>query len=192
MDSIPFYLSYTALWVLVILHSLVLLGMVRIVYQLQQNGAIGHNTNISAGQKAPTFSATDLMGTPVNSADFADRLTALLFVSPDCSSCNQVLQEDMAYLKHKAHGHVIVVCRAERQACLQLAEQYGLDVPIVADEEEHISHLYRISTVPTTVLINDNRIQSYGQPNGQELDKIIGQEPEAAIPGNYDDDEGYS
>jgi len=32
MDSTPFYLSYAALWVLIILHSLVLLGVVRIVY----------------------------------------------------------------------------------------------------------------------------------------------------------------
>lgn len=183
MDSMPFYLSYAALWILVVLHSLVLLGVVRIAYQLQQNGAMGHSVGMSVGQEAPEFSVADLTGTLINSANFAGRLTALLFVSPDCSSCTEVLRDDMAYLKHKAQGHVIVVCRAGRQACLQLAEQFGLDVPVVADEKEHISHLYRISTVPTTVLINDNRIQSYGQPNGQELDQIIGEEPDAAILG---------
>jgi len=36
--SILFYTSYAALWILVILQSLILLGMVRIVYQLQKNG----------------------------------------------------------------------------------------------------------------------------------------------------------
>jgi len=183
MDSTPFYLSYAALWVLIILHSLVLLGVVRIVYQLQQNGAISLDAGMSAGQEAPEFSAADLAGTPVNSANFAGHLTALLFVSPDCSSCTKALRADMAYLKHKAQGHVIVVCRAGRHACLQLAGQFGLDVPVVADEKEHISHLYRISTVPTTVLINDNRIQSYGQPNGQELDQSIREEPDATILG---------
>lgn len=177
MDSTPFYLSYAALWVLIILHSLVLLGVVRIVYQLQQNGAISHDAGMSAGQEAPEFSAVDLKGVPVNSSDFFGHLTALLFVSPDCASCKSILEDDMGYLNYKAGNNVILICRAGQQACRELAEQYELKLPVIVDEDHQLSDLYRIAGVPMAVLINsDGRIQSYGQPHRQELAEAFQQE----------------
>lgn len=177
MESMPFYLSYGALWILVILHSLILLGVVRLVYQLQQSGTaagFSRDGRMSAGQAAPEFSAVNLAGAPISSADFAGRLTALLFVAPDCPACTDILDDDMAYLNHKAHGHLIVICRAGREACARLAEQHGLDVPVVADEDDQVSRLYGISAVPTAVLINaGNRIQSYGQPDRKTLDAVF-------------------
>jgi peroxiredoxin len=185
MESMPFYLSYAALWILVILHSLILLGVVRLVYQLQQTGAttgFSQDGRVSAGQEAPEFSAVDLAGAPISSADFAGRLTALLFVSPDCPACTDILDDDMAYLNHKAHGHLIVICRAEHEDCARLAEQHGLDVPVVADEDDQVSRLYEVAAVPTAVLINaGNRIQSYGQPDRKTLDEMFEAGPEAEM-----------
>lgn len=184
MDTLPFYLSYAALWILIILHSLVLLGVVRIVYQLQNNSSASHNTGMSAGEEAPAFDTVDLYGISISSADFADQLTALLFVSPDCKSCTTILEEDMEYLKFKAQGNVIVVCRAGPEVCTRMAERYGLDVPIVADEDNEISELYRISAVPTTVLINaDKRIQSYGQPWREGPEESFGKALQKEIEG---------
>lgn len=167
-----FYLSFAALWILVILHSLILVGVVRIVYQLQQSGTVAGRDDLS-GKEAPAFTAVDLSGVTINSVDFTGHLTALLFVSPNCRSCMTTL-EDMAYLNHKAQGNVIMICRAGREDCNKLVEQYKVTVPVVPDEADHISQLYAISSVPTAVLINaNNRIQSYGQPDREELKKVF-------------------
>ena len=170
--SIQFYVSFAALWILVILHSLILVGVVRIVYQLQQSGVDTGSSDLS-GKEAPAFTAVDLSGVTIHSTDFTGRLTALLFVSPNCRSCMTTL-EDMAYLNHKAQGNVIMICRAGQEDCAKLAELYNVTVPVVADEDDHISRLYAISSVPTAVLINaNNRIKSYGQPDREELERAL-------------------
>lgn len=171
--SIPFYLSYAALWIVVVLQSLILLGVVRIVYQLQQTGTTAGHKGLYFGEEAPAFSAVDLSGKLLRSTDFAGRLRVLLFVSPSCPACMESL-EDMEYLHHKAQGNVIVICRAGHEDCTRLAEQYGLSIPIVADEDDHLSRLYGISSVPTAVLINANdHVQSYGQPPREELEGMF-------------------
>ncbi|MGI8589095.1 MAG: peroxiredoxin family protein [Chloroflexia bacterium] len=181
--SVVFYLSYAALWVLVILQSLILLGLVRMVYQLQRTGVVGSSSegigdlSLRPGQEAPEFSAVDLSGAPISSADFHG-LKAILFVSPNCPSCTLTLYE-MQALKYKASGNVLVVCRANRDECIRLAERHELDIPTVADEDERISRLFGVSSVPVAVLINDDgRIRSYGYPQRDELEKALGTTPE--------------
>lgn len=170
--SILFYVSFAALWILVILHSLILVGVVRIVYQLQQTGIATGSSNWP-GKEAPAFTAVDLSGEAISNADFAGRLTALLFVSPNCSSCMTTL-EDMEYLNYKARGNVIMICRASQEDCARLVERYKATVRVVPDEDDHIGRLYGISSVPTAVLIDaSNRIQSYGRPDREELEKVL-------------------
>ncbi|MEK9138709.1 MAG: redoxin domain-containing protein [Bacteroidota bacterium] len=168
MDSALFQLSYAALWILVILHSLVLLGVVGIVYQFKQSGSIPSSAELAPGIEAPEFSATDLEGIAISSTQYAGRRTVLLFVSPSCRECTDALG-DMTYLKRKAQGNAIVICRAERDECIRLTQQHRLDVPVIADEDNRISLLYRVILVPTAVLISeDARILSYGVPSELE------------------------
>jgi peroxiredoxin len=182
--STPFYLSYAALWILVVFQSLLLLGMVRIVYQLQKSGVTSNSNALSQGQEAPLFSAVDLSGTAIGGADFAGKITALLFVTPDCPACVISLEKDLDYLQYKAQGNLIVICKAIREECVRLAERYEITVPVVADEDESISSLYRISSVPTVVLIDaDGRVQSYGQPVREEELTIEVKEAEVAVEG---------
>ncbi len=93
--SIPFILSYGALWLLVIFQSLVLLGLVRMVYQIQQASPTlsrrGPDSRLKTGERAPEFTALDLLGSPVRSADYSGRLRALLFVSAGCRACSLTL-----------------------------------------------------------------------------------------------------
>jgi len=169
--TIFFYVSYGALWILVISQSLILLGLVQVVHQLRKTGATAGSFE---GKEAPEFSAKDLSGVAITSANFTGRLTGLLFVSTSCQACLETLQDDIEYLYRKAQGNIIVICRAERQDCAQLVEQYGLAVPVVADEDNHISQLYGITAVPTVVFVNaENRILSYGHPKQEELVEIL-------------------
>ena len=177
-----FYISYGALWILIILHSLILLGLVRVVYQLQQTGM--RAASMESGQEAPAFSAVDLSGTPIKSTDFAGRLKVLLFVSPDCPACTSMLEDDIEFLEHKAQGNVIVICQAGRKDCARLVEQRGINMPIIADVDGEISRLYEISSVPTAVFVNaNNRVQSYGKPQYEEVDETFEKAAEVGAPG---------
>lgn len=180
--SLPFYLSYGALWILVIVQSLILLGLVRIVYQLQRNGA---TASLTEGQEAPKFSAVSLAGAPIRGMDMAGRMTALLFVSPTCSACKITLADDMDYLRYKAQGNVILICRAGRDDCVRLVKEYKIDLPTVADEDDQLSQLFGIYSVPTAVLINENnRIQSIGQPKREkQVEENLPKAPEARLQG---------
>lgn len=173
--SLAFYVSYGALWILVILYGVILLGLVRMVSQLKQ--ANSDKDGPRPDREAPKFSAMGLSGERIDSADFAGRSTALLFVSTSCSSCMLTLQE-MEALSHKAKGNVIVICRADRDDCARLADSYGRDVPTVVDEDERISRLFDIPGVPTAVLIDErNRIRSYGHPiRGEELEELLAEQ----------------
>jgi len=174
--QVPFYLSYAALWILVIFQSLVLLGVVRMVHELRQTGVAAR---MSAGQEAPKFSAVALSGVPIGSAGFAGRLTALLFVSSDCSACLDTLENNMGYLSYKAQGNLIVICKAGQAECARLGQRYQLTTPIVADEDGEISRLFAVSSVPTAVVINaQNRIQSYGQPEREEPKEVLENAPD--------------
>jgi peroxiredoxin len=181
--SIPFFISYIGLWILVIFQAVVLLGLVPIIYRLQQRG-IG--VPLAEGQEAPRFSTVTISGTPIQSEDFRGRMTALLFVSPTCSSCAEALAPtNLDYMRYKSNqGNLIIVCRSGREDCMGLARQYELDVPIIADEDEHISHLYNIESVPSAVIIDrENRIKSHGQPQPQGQKEVSDRTAVAAVEG---------
>jgi peroxiredoxin len=164
-----FYVSYGALWVLIVFQTLVLVGLVRTV----GSGPRGLGPPTGGARllntKAPTFDAVDVFGEPAGSAEFAGRLTALLFVSKSCSACTLTLEE-MGALKAKADDSVVVVCQSSRDECLELIQEYELDVPVIADEDLQIGDRFEVSAVPTAVLIGDDgRIRSYGHPERDGL-----------------------
>ena len=160
-----FYLSYGALWVLLIFQTLVLVGLVRTVGSTTRAGLSAPTGGARLlNKEAPTFTAVDVFGEPAGSAEFAGRLTALLFVSRSCTACTLTLDE-MSALKAKADDSVVVVCQSSREECLDLIQTHELDVPVVPDEDLEIGRLFAITAVPTAVLIDEHgRIRSYGHP----------------------------
>lgn len=184
----PVVLSYIALWAVVVLDSLLLLGIVRIVSQLQRSRAESGTRwgdRPEPGELAPAFRTVDLDGNPVSSDDFAGRLRALLFVSATCESCAPSLDELKA-LNHKAGHHVTVVCRGTAEECRALVERHGIWPATVVDEGYEISTLFGISKVPSAVLINSqDRIQSYGEPMRRDhMEAMLGSGEPAVAAGS--------
>jgi methylamine dehydrogenase accessory protein MauD len=172
MDT-PFFLSYGALWVLVIGQSLILLGLVRAFYRLQRvaPGDLSAQATMNGGlkgMKAPELYDADVFGEVVDGAKLSGRLRALVFVSPTCASCTVTLEELVA-LQTKAEGNVIVICRSTSDECRMLAEAYKRRVPVIVDEDFEIGKRFQVTKVPSAVLINqDDRIQAYGHPGRKE------------------------
>src|SRR5260221_14352080 len=76
--TIFFYISYGALWILVILQSLILLGLVQVVYQLRKESATASSFD---GKESPEFSKKLISGEAIKSANFKGSITGLLFDS---------------------------------------------------------------------------------------------------------------
>jgi peroxiredoxin len=176
LASLQFSLSYGALWLLVAFQSLILLGLVRTVYQRDRDEGRGDEDAAERfrGQPAPAFSAVDLTGARVDSSDYEGRTRVLLFVGPNCASCAVAL-EDMSVLDSKTNGNIVVVCRGGRDECAGLVETYGLTLPVVADEDFELSRLFAVASVPIAVLIDDDdHIRSYGRARRtEELQELV-------------------
>jgi peroxiredoxin len=173
--TLVFYLSYGALWVVVIFQSLVLLGVVRNVFQLQRDGpAAAGGGALRVDRPMPEFSAVDLAGEPILSSAFAGRVTGLLFVGSDCETCALTLH-DLDALQTKAEHNLVVVCQGKHDQCAQLVEAYRIAVPVIADESRRISELFGIATVPTAVIVDERgQIASTGNPiGGDQLEQLI-------------------
>lgn len=174
---IPFYISDAALWILVVMQGVVLLGLVKKVFDLQNHGTVGAGSTMTdgrqiLGQIAPEFSAPDLSGAQFKTTDFAEVPWALLFVTSSCSSCLAALG-DIDYLKHKADENVVVVCMSGQDDCEELAKKYELDVPMIVDENKKISDMYEVSLAPMTVLVDENNhISRVGHPEGPSEDSV--------------------
>lgn len=176
IDSIPFLVSYAALWIVVVLQGVLLFGLVRITYQLQQGVRPSplNAKRLGRGAPAPAFSAATLTGEVIGTETFLGKLTALLFVSPNCPSCMATLYE-MEALEYKTKGNLRIVCRGSEEECAQLAFANQVVAPVIADAEHEISRSYGISSVPTAVLIDETgHIHSYGEPKrGEEVGAML-------------------
>jgi peroxiredoxin len=169
--STPVLLSFGALWLLVIFQGLVLLGLVRTVYALR--GVHVHKRERQDSQdllhqRAPEFRALDLAGSAFNSADVAGEPHAFLFVSPRCRSCS-VTRDELESLTWKAGGKVYVVCRGGARECEEFSKLHELGTSVLVDDSFEISRAFKVTGVPTAVLIDESSIvQSYGNPMRDE------------------------
>jgi Redoxin len=84
-------------WAVLLVNLLVTLRLVRWLRSYRDAGRLDHLrediAELTIGGPAPAFAARDLGGVIVKSADFADRETAFVFVSPQCGICRREMPE---------------------------------------------------------------------------------------------------
>ncbi|MFL5910182.1 MAG: TlpA family protein disulfide reductase [Gaiellaceae bacterium] len=172
--STAFYIAFGALSVVVIFQTLVVLGLTRALHAIQSASPPPAEGRALEGQPAPQFSATALSGAIVDNQSFAGRLTALLFVSPDCGTCNVTLSE-LEALKAKTFDSVIVMCRSTDDKCAQLVDTYRITSPVIVDHGLELSRLFHVAGAPTAVLIDaEGHVQAYGEPmSPDELEDVL-------------------
>jgi peroxiredoxin len=179
-----FYVSYAALWALVVFETLVLLGLVKKVYRSRLEAGAAEDVPYGlTGHMVPHFEVTDVFGKTISSVDLKGSPSALLFVSPDCSNCAATLIE-LEALMSKVRGRVVVVCRAKPDKCVSLAHHYDLSVPVVCDEDRSLSDTFSVMAPPTAVLISPlGQIERYGQPmSAEEFESLMTERTEDGRP----------
>ena len=169
--AVAFYVAFTALWLLVIFNTLVTIGLVRKVAEgrpppPRPAGVPSASGGSLRGKPMPDFLVDDIHENMIESATLSN--AALLFVSPDCSTCGVTLDE-LEALRTRMEGRVVVICRATKERCTELARQYSLEVPVVADSHDYLTGMFGVEGTPTAVLIEeDGTVGTYGHPMSVE------------------------
>lgn len=177
--SFGFYSTYVGLWVLVILQTLVLFGILRQMLEMKQRlselRADGGTRYLRIGSRAPDFSAVELRsGQRIRRSDLLGSKSILLFLSPACQTCDELATE-VHGIYHKAEGRLLAVCQGSPDACEHFLRKHGVNIPVLLDPEKHVSDAFRIDGTPMAVLLDDEvRVRSYGYPKkGEDIEKIF-------------------
>lgn len=160
-ESLLFWVSYVALWSIVLFMGFVIAGLARVVATGSWR-THGDRNRLQRGDPVPEFATESLSGSVIASAELHDH--TLLFVSPSCSSCLATLDE-LAAIEPKASA-LTVVSVSGREDATEIASLYGL-MPsrVVADPESAMAGLFAVDRYPTGVVIDgEGRIKQIGQP----------------------------
>ena len=110
-----------------------------------------HDTRIvGLGEAAPPLRLPDLFGDVVDLSTYRGTPTLLLFWSPGCSHCANVLPEVLAFEGQPNRPKVVVVSRGP----IGLNKELGFTSPVVLDEPRAIGQALGVTGTPAAVLID--------------------------------------
>ena len=176
------FVSYVALWLVVLFLSFLLLGALRALgllrWRLEQLEAttpsrVGRS-GLKPGKKAPDFTLPCVAGGEVALHDFAGRRVFLVFTQSGCKPCHRIVPE-LNKLQRGGEVQVLVVSNGEIEATRQWAGEAGVCFPVLVQEQFRVSKRYEMYATPFAFLIDERGvIASKGIiNNGQHIDFVL-------------------
>lgn len=109
------------------------------------------------GKTAPDFALRLLDGRMVALSDFRGKPVLLNFWTTWCPACRvEMPYLESVFQREKEQGLTILAVDIEeiRDTVVQFTRQYGLSFPVALDTSGDVARQYRVSTLPTTFLID--------------------------------------
>jgi thiol-disulfide isomerase/thioredoxin len=107
---------------------------------------------VGVGDKAPSIRRPDLAGNVVDVAEGAT--TLLLFWSPGCSHCRELLPEVLAFEQTSNRPRLVFASRGP----IGLNQALGFVSPVVLDDDLALAQTFGASGTPAAVLIDANGV----------------------------------
>lgn len=160
-----FYVSYGALWVLVVVQSVLLLLLYRHFGMMTLGTMEGvQRDGLPIGERAtPVYGIQPESGEVVWSPP-ADRSSVVIFASPDCEPCSVVLPaaERLATMRRR-DLEVVAVVPGPLESAERTRDQYGLSFDCIAEDGSGAFEAYRVRVTPFAfVLGSDSRVRAKG------------------------------
>jgi methylamine dehydrogenase accessory protein MauD len=168
--------SIVALWVLVIVETVLLVLLLRALGDLRQKGAF-HNAGmeltriegISIGEQAPSFEAVDFDGDTVCLGDFQEQRLILAFISPGCRACAAAIQALNAIHQDEHNLSILIVGSSDPELNRVYAAEHRAMVSILTPSTNIERELYRIPGVPFIFVLDETKvIRAKGYVNYRE------------------------
>jgi len=118
-----------------------------------------HEGQAGVGDVLEPFEIPDLAGQLISSADFRGERLLLVNWDPKCTFCDLVAH-DLASLEDplRRHGvHLLLVSRGDLDRNRQLAAEYGLECPILLQDDSHMVTVLRGAPTPVAYLLDGER-----------------------------------
>jgi thiol-disulfide isomerase/thioredoxin len=109
---------------------------------------------VSRGEAAPPVRRPDLFGNVVDLAAYRGSPTLLLFWSPGCSHCQDVLPDIKAIEQSPHMAHLLIVSSGP----LGLNQEVGFASPVVLDDDRSIAQAFGVSGTPAALLIDSRGV----------------------------------
>jgi methylamine dehydrogenase accessory protein MauD len=172
--------SYVVLWLVVVLEAIVILALARQVGLLAVRvgpvGARMTNHGPKIGDPAPPLDTTDIAGRKVVLGANHNKRTLLLFMSPKCSSCQELLPGLRTLARTERSDLDIVLVSAEQDVAVnrEYVEQHRLQsMPLIIGDD--IAVLYQVGSLPYAVLVSkEGAVSAKGLVNNKaQLESLL-------------------
>jgi len=170
--------------VLVLLLAFLLAGALRQLglFQLRLGddpGALITDSGLDRGAVAPDFTALDSETEElVSLSDLAAVPRMLVFASPGCLSCRELIPGLNEVRKTRGDFDFLVVCRGDLESCQAFGRMNRLEAPMVVDTTGQIEKDYLVTLTPFAYLIDhEGRVVIRGIANDwRQLESLLEQE----------------
>lgn len=161
-----FYVSYGAMWLLLVVMGVLLL----LVYRHFGIVALGtldgvRRDGLAIGEPAPSVSGVTAEGVDVRWAPARKQPELVTFVAPDCQACAQILPY-ISHLVGSSNGYsmpVTAMVTGPRENAVKVKEKFNLPFPCVAEDGSGAFERYRVRVTPFAFVIGeDGRILAKG------------------------------
>jgi methylamine dehydrogenase accessory protein MauD len=163
--------SYIVLWAVVLLQGLVIFILLRQLGVMYLGTAQGvANDGLPIGDRAPDFTASGLEGQGISLADFRGLPLLLVFGSPNCVPCRQLIPDLHVFARERAaEMRVLFLSRSEVEESRRFADEFSLEVPIATVPNDELADKYRARVTPFAFLVDgEGVIKAKGLANNRE------------------------
>jgi peroxiredoxin len=159
-----FYVSYGALWVLVLVQTVLLILVYRHFGMMTLGTIEGvQRDGLAVGEKAPS-----IYGVTREGKDFlwapSERSSVIIFASPDCSPCAVVLPaaERLSTMRAK-DLEVVAVVPGPADSAARTADDYRISFTCIGEDGSGAFDSYKVRVTPFAFVVgNDGLVRSKG------------------------------
>jgi peroxiredoxin len=132
------------------------------------------------GQKAPDFALKSSTGENLRLSEYRGDVVMINFWATWCGPCRQEMPLlDELYNRYQRVGFNLLGVNIDDDSrrAMQMAEELGIDFPVLFDATKEVSRLYEVEAMPVTVLVDREgtvRYVHHGYKPGYE-DKYLDQ-----------------
>ena len=119
--------SYIAVWSVVLFQGVVIFLLLRQLGTMYLGTAQGvARDGLPVGERAPDFDVRDAEGRPLSLADFRGMPLLLVFGSPDCTPCRQLIPDLNSFAQERPEElRVLFLRRGEVEDARRVAEEHS-------------------------------------------------------------------
>lgn len=173
--------SYIALWILVLIFSVLFLGLAREIGTFHRRigvpGALLTDDGLDIGSKVANFTAREVpSGRDVDFHSPMDREALVVFISPHCSPCRNLLPSLMrGWADWSKTVRPLIVCEGAEHEVRSFAEQMKITIPLLADPSSEIRTSFGGPSTPHAFPLNiEGIVKLKGIVNSRDdIDRLV-------------------